>query len=167
LEHKINGQIRYSRFKLVDDTGECQVVTLAEARSIAEEEGLDIMEVATEKKDQLATCKLIDYGKYLYNQKKKQKKNKHHSSVTKEIKLGFHTAEHDVDIKHKKVKEILSKGNKVLYSMDIKGRDKSHMDIARDIMQQRLEKLSEFASFSDVKVSYGKMTRITTTLTSK
>ncbi len=129
-EHRVNERIRVPRVRLVDEHG----VMLGEmstdqARQIARERGYDLVEVAADSRPPV--CKLLDYGKYKYEQKKKQHKSKakQHVQKVKEVRLRPLTDEHDLATKIKKAKEILSGGDKVLITVFFRGREMSHKDI--------------------------------------
>ena len=134
-EHRINDRIRVLRVKVVDENG----VMLGEmatdqARTIARERGYDLVEVAAEARPPV--CKLLDYGKYKYEQKKKQhkSKSKQHIQKVKEVRLRPLTDDHDLMTKIKKAREILEHGDKVLITIFFRGREMAHKDIGRTLM---------------------------------
>ncbi|HLF95055.1 MAG TPA: translation initiation factor IF-3 [Planctomycetota bacterium] len=136
-EHRINDRIRVPRVKVVDENG----VMLGEmgadqARQIARERGFDLVEVAADARPPV--CKLLDYGKFKYEQKKQQKKSKkkQHVQVVKEVRLRPLTDDHDVATKVKKAREILEEGDKILITVFFRGREQAHKEIGRELMSR-------------------------------
>lgn len=95
---------------------------------------MDLVEVAAEADPPV--CKLLDYGKFKYRQKKKRHGQKHHRSKLKEIAIGLTTDEHDLAFKADQVRGFLEKHDKVVISMRLKGRQRAHADLAVDMMNQ-------------------------------
>jgi len=91
-------------------------------------------------------CKVLDYGKFKYREKKRQQQRKRHRREVKEIQIGLSTQEHDLAYKAKRVVEFLADHNKVLVSMKLSGREKAHGDLALEHMRsfsQRFENLAK------------------------
>ena len=134
-EHRINDRIRVPRVKVVSETGEMlgEMPTL-QALQIARERGFDLVEVAGEARPPV--CKLLDYGKYKYEQKKKSHKSKVHQHIqkVKEIRLRPLTDDHDLTTKLKKAKEFLEEGDKVLVTIFFRGREQAHKEHGREMM---------------------------------
>jgi len=117
------------------------IVTREQALQRAQEEHMDLVEVAPEADP--AVCKLMDYGKFRYRQKKRERQKQHRSQV-KEIRIGPGTQEHDLDFKADRIREFLQEHDRVLVSMSLSGRHKAHGDLA-------LERMRAFAGrFEDV-----------------
>ncbi len=118
-----------------------------EAINRAQEVGLDLVEVAP--KSNPPVCRIIDYGKWLYEQKRKQregrKKSHHHVSILKEIRLKPETDKHDLDIKVNHAKEFLEKGCRVQFTMLFRGRQILHKDRGYEILEQIAKSLEELA----------------------
>jgi translation initiation factor IF-3 len=145
-EHRINDRIRVPRVKVVDENG----VMLGEmptdqARQIARERGFDLVEVAADARPPV--CKLLDYGKYKYEQKKQQKKSKkkQHVQQIKEVRLRPLTDDHDVATKVKKAREILEEGDKILVTVFFRGREQAHKEIGRALMDRIKKDLDDIA----------------------
>jgi len=143
-EHRINDRIRVPRVKVVDENG----VMLGEmatdqARMIARERGFDLVEVAAEARPPV--CKLLDYGKFKYEEKRKKKKSakKQHVQQVKEIRLRPLTDEHDVATKVKKAREILEEGDKILITIFFRGREQAHKEIGRALIEKIKKDLDE------------------------
>ncbi|HAQ70051.1 MAG TPA: translation initiation factor IF-3 [Flavobacteriales bacterium] len=120
-EHPINENIRVPRVRIVGD-GEPQVLPTSEALTLAKEAGLDLV-IISEKADP-PVVKILDYKKFLYDQKKKQKeiKNKAQKVVVKEIRFGPNTDEHDYEFKKKHALRFLEEGSKIKAFVFFKGR---------------------------------------------
>ncbi len=145
-EHRINERIRVPRVRVVDENGAMLgELPTEQARQIAHERGYDLVEVAPEARPPV--CKLLDYGKFKYEQKKKQKKSsKQHVQQVKEVRLRPLTNEHDVATKVRKAREILEHGDKVLITIFFRGREMAHRDIGMALMgriKRELEDVSK------------------------
>lgn len=118
---RVNERISAYRVKLILSNGENQGEMLKSAAlEIAKRDGLDLVEVSG---GAIPVCKIMDYGKVLYEQRKAERSQKHAPSL-KEIKFKYATGDHDLDIKRKKVEELLEDGHKVIITMVLKGREK-------------------------------------------
>ncbi len=111
---------------------------------MAKQREIDLVEVAPQARPPV--CRLMDYGKYKYKQKKRQHGGKHkHQPQLKEIRLRPNTGEHDVEIKLKHAREFLDKKDKVSVSMRFRGREMAHTDLGRDLMMHFAEQLQDIA----------------------
>ena len=121
-EYRVNRQITAREVRIVGDDIESSVVPLQEAIKIAEEKGVDLVEISPTATPPV--CRLIDYSKFLYQQKKRQKeiKAKQVKISVKEIRFGPQTDDHDYDFKLKHAREFLTSGNKVKAYVFFKGR---------------------------------------------
>ena len=141
-----NYQIRASEVRVLNDKGEMVgIMPLKEALAKAEEDGIDLVEIAPLAKPPVA--KLIDYSKFLYQLKKKKQEEKKgaKASETKQIRFGPFIGEHDLDIKLKRAKEFLEEGNKVKFAVRFTGRQMGHQAIGKEKLDMVLEKLGELA----------------------
>ncbi|MCX7775532.1 MAG: translation initiation factor IF-3 [Rectinemataceae bacterium] len=139
---RINEQIRVREVRLIDEKGEQRgIVPTLEALKIARELGLDLVEVAPQSVPPV--CKLLNYGKFKFEQEKKIKDAKKRSKVTelKEIRMQPKIAEHDLDFKANHVREFLEDGNKVKVTIRFRGRELAHTEIGEDILKRILAKL--------------------------
>lgn len=128
--------------RLIDADGEqVGIISIAEAQRQARLAGLDLVEVSPQA--QPPVCRILDYGKYQYEQAKKEKEQKKgkKKTDTKEIKIGFKTGEHDQELKINKTEEFLKDGDKVKVMIVLRGREKAHRDLARQIIQEFLSKI--------------------------
>lgn len=114
-----------------------------EAMNLARDAGVDLVEVAPNSDPPV--CRLMDYGKWKYDQKKKEHKakTKQHQVVLKEIRMRPKIDTHDMDFKMKQAHSFLEKGSKVQFTMLFRGREMMHYELALGIFQQIAEKLSE------------------------
>lgn len=137
----INNQIRASQVRLIDETGEqLGVVPFAQAAQLAIERKLDLIQV-TEKVDP-PVCRLGDYGKYLYQEEKKEKAtHKHKISELKGIRLTFNISDHDLETKVRQAEKFLKRGDKVKIELPLRGRQKALQDFAREKIEKFLETL--------------------------
>ena len=152
-EHRINERIRVPRVKVVDENGGMLgEMPTEQARQIARERGFDLVEVAAEARPPV--CKLLDYGKYKYEEKKKQHKSKsnQHVQKVKEIRLRPLTDDHDLETKLKKAREMLEEGDKVLVTIFFRGREQAHKEHGRAMME-RIKKYLEDLSKVEHDVS--------------
>ena len=123
------------------------IVETKEALRRARGLGLDLVEVAPTSTPPV--CRIMDYGKWQYQQKRKireaHKKNQHHTTTLKEIRLRPETDKHDLTIKLKHAREFLEKGHKVQFTMFFRGRQMLHRDQGYAMLEQVTELLEELA----------------------
>ena len=151
----INNQIDADRINLILADGTMnEKISLTEAIKIAEEEGLDLVEVSNDNKG-TSICKILDYGKLMYERGKKQKKNKKNNSHLKEIKYGYNIDIHDLKVKHDKILKFLEKKYTVRYVLELKGREKSLIEEAKLKMMNNLEDFRGVAQWKDPLISKG------------
>ncbi len=121
------------------------VMAPQEALKYAEEEGLDLVEVAPNAKPPV--CRIMDYGKYKYQQSKRAqetRKKKSHSIITKkEVKLRPNTDEHDLNFKVRNIKKFLANRNRIKVSIQFKGREMTHLDLGKKMMERIAEEIKE------------------------
>lgn len=144
-ELNINDEIRATQVRLVgDNIAEPGVYSIAQALKMADEMELDLVEI-TAKADP-PVCKILDYQKYLYQQKKKAKEMKQNSTkiVIKEIRFGPNTDEHDFQFKLKHAQEFLNEGSKVKASVFFRGRSIQFADQGEKLLLRFAVELEEF-----------------------
>lgn len=137
---RVNEQIRARQVRVIDEEGEqLGIMSPEDAYKEAQERGLDLVEVAP--KAEPPVCRLIDYGKYRYQQSKRQKEaRKHQHTITvKEIKYRPKIDEHDFDFKTKHVREFLQEGNKVKITIMFRGREMAHPEFGKKILERVIE----------------------------
>ncbi len=115
-----------------------------EALAIAQEAGLDLVEVAGQARPPV--CRIMDFGKYVYEQQKKAKDSKGSSSKTKEVKFRPRVDVHDFMTKLRRAEEFLDKGNKVKLTLSFRGREMAHTEVGFDTMRRAIEDISHMAT---------------------
>ena len=159
-EYKINQEIRAKEVQLIDENGtRIGVVTIGKAVALSHEKQLDL--VCINDKAVPLLCKLMDYKKYLYDSKKKEKENKKKQNEIEvsEIRLNFAIADHDLEVKAKKIIELTSKGNEVKINLIMKGREESKSDMAMSKVNKLIELCSESSSVKKEPYKDGKFIR--------
>jgi translation initiation factor IF-3 len=130
--------------RLIDENGEqLGIMDQIEAKRIADERGLDLVEMAATAKP--PTCKLMDFGKFKYNEKKKSHGQKKGVTRRKEIKLRPKTEENDFLIKVNHARRFLGKGHKVLVTMVYRGRETVHLDLGKEVLIRFAKALEDCA----------------------
>ncbi len=154
--HRINEYIIADPVRLVGDNVEQGVYPLDEALKIAEELELDLVEVSP--KAEPPVCKITDYRKYLYDQKKKAKELKSTAVKTdiKEIRFGPNTDEHDVNFKLKHAEKFIEEGHKVRAYVFFRGRTIIYKERGELLLLQFAEKLNEVAKLEQLPKMEGK-----------
>jgi len=139
----VNENIRAKEVRLVAGEGEhFGVVPIKKAMEVAKERGLDLVQVTDNVEPPV--CKVIDYGKYAYEEnKKKKKQEKANKPQVKSIRLGFSISDHDMETRIKSAEKFLNGGDSVKIVLPLKGRQKALQDVAREKMNRFLEKLQE------------------------
>lgn len=142
--HRINEQIRISPIRLIDAEGQpLGVVPTLQAMEKAREAGMDLVEVAPNERPPV--CKILDYGKFRYEQSRKANKSKVHQQKLKEVRVRPKTGDHDVDVKINAVRKFLEHKDKVLLSVQFRGRELQHIEEGKRVLDQMLEKLADVA----------------------
>jgi translation initiation factor IF-3 len=129
--------------RLVDDNGAVLIIPIEEARRSADERGLDLVEVAPDADPPV--CRLMDFGKFKYEQNKKARDavRKHHVQKVKEIRLTPKTEEHDVETKIRHSRDFILHGDKVMVNMFFKGREIVHQEFGRTTMEKFIKALED------------------------
>jgi translation initiation factor IF-3 len=143
-ENRINDLIRATEVRLIDDQGaQVGVVPIADAQALAREKDLDLVEIAPDAKPPV--CKIMDYGKFLFQQKKKsaEAKKKQKVIVVKEVQFRPRIDEHDFNFKKNHVLRFLEDGDKVKAIVRFRGREMAHMELGRAVLDRLLEEVKE------------------------
>lgn len=152
---RINDQIRISPVRLVGADGEqLGIVPTSEALELARQANLDLVEVAAQEKPPV--CKILDYGKFRYQQSHKQKKTKTHQAKLKEIRLRPKTDDHDIDTKINQARKFLQHKDKVKVNVMFRGREMQHTEEGKRIMATILERLEDVAKIEREPLMEGK-----------
>ena len=154
---RINREIKAKEVRLINYNGEnAGVVSLAEALKIAQEVGLDLIEISPQVTPPV--CKVLDYGKYKYEMQKKKNEAKKNQKVVsiKELKLRPMIDTHDYEVKVKQAKKFLAQGDKVKFTMRYKGREMSANDLGKEILNKLLEDLDGLCKVDSAPMMEGK-----------
>ena len=146
-ELQINEEIRDKEVRLIDENGNQQGVVHSDvALRMAEEAGLDLVKIAPQATPPV--CKIIDYGKYRFEQAKREKEAKKNQRVVeiKEIRLSLNIDTHDFETKRNHAIRFLNDGNKVKVSIRFRGREMGHPELGADIMKRFAESLADTAN---------------------
>jgi len=141
---RINEQIWAKEMRVIGEDGQqIGVVSREEALKLAQEKELDLIEISSNSNPII--CRITDYDKFRFRLAKKEKEQRLKSKKVdlKEVRLGVRTGEHDLAFKRNKVIEFLKAGKKVKIEIFLKGREHTHRDLARVIIENFLKKLAE------------------------
>lgn len=149
-DHRINDKIRAKEVRLVGDNVEMGVYSVNEALRIAEDQGLDLVEISA--KAEPPVCKVIDYKKFLYEKKKKQKEIKQntHKTVIKEVRFTPNTDDHDFDFKMNHAEKFLKEGAKVKAYVQFKGRGILFKERGELMLLKLAESLKDYGSLEQM-----------------
>ncbi|MFV0247803.1 MAG: translation initiation factor IF-3 [Tenacibaculum sp.] len=156
-QHRINEKIRYvDKVRLVGDNIEAGIYSLAKAKAIARELGLDLVEIS--QKAMPPVCKIIDYKKFLYEQKKKEKalKAKATKVIVKEIRFGPQTDEHDYEFKKKHAIKFLQDGAKLKAFVFFKGRSIIFKEQGQILLLKLAQELENYGKVEQMPKLEGK-----------
>ncbi len=145
---RINEEIRADSVRLIDSDGNQHgVIPLAKALEMAREAGSDLVEIAPNANPPV--CKVLDYGKYKFEQEKRQKESrkKQKQLRLKEIRMQPKIEKHDLEFKSKHVQEFLDEGNKVKVTIRFRGRELAHTELGKVVLDRLVENLDK-GSFS-------------------
>lgn len=154
--HNINERIKADPIRLVGDNVEQGIFDLSKALSMAREQELDLVEISPNA--QPPVCKIMDYRKFLYEQKKKAKELKANQAKTdiKEIRFGPNTDEHDINFKLKHAEKFISEGHKVRAYVFFRGRSIVFKERGELLLLKFAESLSEIAKLEQLPKMEGK-----------
>ena len=145
--HQLNEEIRDSEIRLIGVTGEqLGIMSAAQALKIADERGLDLVKISPQAKPPV--CKLMDYGKFRFEQSKREKearKNQHTVEI-KEVRMSPGIDVGDFNTKLKNAQKFLSEGNRVKVSVRFRGREMAHTEIGRDLLLRFAGQVKEIAA---------------------
>jgi translation initiation factor IF-3 len=144
--HKINYEIKALQIRVVDAEGAMLgILTRNEAIKIAEEREMDLVEIAPQANPPV--CKIIDYGKFTYELQKKEKlqKKNQQQQLMKEIRFKWRTDTHDFNFKTRHAREFLEEGNKVKASVVFRGREITHQEIGKELLERFIAELKDIA----------------------
>lgn len=142
---RINDEIRAAQVRVIKPDNEHEITTSERALKIAESFNLDLVEVAPGAKPPV--CKVIDYGKFMYEKKKKEKeaKKKQHTITVKELRFRPNTDDHDLEFKTRHAREFLEAGDKVKATVQFRGRDMLYTEKGELLLLQLAKNLEDIA----------------------
>ncbi|MFZ5766082.1 MAG: translation initiation factor IF-3 [Thermodesulfobacteriota bacterium] len=155
---RVNELIKEPEIRVISDEGQqLGIMRVKEAMAIAEEAGLDLVEISPNAEPPV--CRIMDYGKYRYEQSKKQAEAKKKQTVVevKEIKLRPKTEKHDLDFKIRNIRKFLAQKNKVKVTMRFRGREIVYADtIGMALLNQIAESLEDVATITQAPIMEGR-----------
>lgn len=147
INYRVNRQIKATQVRVVDAEGkQVGIMNLEDALKLAEEAGLDLVEVAPNANPPV--CKILDYGKFKYAEQKKEAQARKNRSIiqVKEIRLRYNTDIGDLETKLKLAEKFLEEGNKVKFNMRFKGRELNFVELGQKKFDFIVERLSSIAN---------------------
>ena len=155
---RINKRIVAREIRVISADGEqLGILATEDALAVAEEQGMDLVEVSAESRPPV--CRIMDYGKYKYTQKKKQQsaKKRASSQSLKEVKLRPKTEEHDYQFKLKHITRFLLEGNKAKVTIRFRGREMAHKNIGIEMLRRIIADLGELATVASEPMMEGRL----------
>lgn len=146
-ELQINEQIRDREIRLVDSDGsQLGVMPLQKARELAEQLNLDLVKIAPQATPPV--CKIIDYGKFRFEQSKREKEQRKNQRTVeiKEVRLSLNIDTHDFETKRNHAVRFIGEGNKVKASIRFRGREMGHPELGQEIMRRFAESMADVAN---------------------
>jgi translation initiation factor IF-3 len=135
--YRLNNRITAPKIRLIDETGRyLGIFDTAQAIIMAQEKGLDLVEI--DPKAEPPVAKIIDFGQFKYQLAKKAKKEKTKKTELKTIRLSLRTGRHDLLLKAEQTKKFLNDGHSVKIELNLKGREKMHTDLAENVINNLL-----------------------------
>lgn len=146
-QQQINEEIRDREVRLVDtDGGQLGIMSAAEAQRLAYDRNLDLVKIAPQATPPV--CKIMDFGKYRFEQQKRDKEAKKNQKVVeiKEIRLSLNIGDHDFETKVGHAQNFLKDGNKVKASIRFRGREMAHASMGNEVMDRFAQQLADLSS---------------------
>ncbi|MEO0096021.1 MAG: translation initiation factor IF-3 [candidate division WOR-3 bacterium] len=143
---KVNNEISAEKVKLVDENRQYMgIFDLAIALRIARERGYDLVEVSPDA--QPPVCRLMDFGRYVYEKKRQERESRKHQHQTqvREMRFSMKISEHDYKVKLNKIKEFLEKGDRVKIKLRLRGREILHANMGLNLLEQVINDLKDIA----------------------
>ncbi|MGF1671810.1 MAG: translation initiation factor IF-3 [Balneolaceae bacterium] len=152
----MNDEIRASKVRVIKPDEEHEIVDIQRAIEIAESYGLDLVEIAPKAKPPV--CKVIDFGKFMYEKKKKEKeaKKKQHTIQVKELRFRPNTDDHDLEFKTRHAREFLEGGDKLKATVQFRGRDMLYTEKGKELLDNLAEELSDISSIESKPTMEGR-----------
>ena len=147
LDHQLNEEIRDKELRVIGaDGSQLGIMSAAQANAIAEEQGLDLVKISPNAVPPV--CKVMDYSKYCFDQKKREKEARKNQRVVeiKEIRMSPSIDTNDLNTKVKAAQKFLNDGNRVKVSVRFRGREMAHTDLGEKLLMDFADKCAEIAS---------------------
>jgi translation initiation factor IF-3 len=154
---QINERIRFPKIRVIDtDGGQLGIMIPQEAIELAEEKELDLV-LISDKADP-PVCRIMDYGKYKFEQEKKAReaRKKQHTADVKEVKMRYKIEEHDYNVRVKQAERFLKDGDKVKATVMFRGREIQHSDLAEDLLKRMATDLEPFGELQQAPKKEGR-----------
>jgi translation initiation factor IF-3 len=155
---KVNREIRAPKVRVIDHLGgQVGIIPIYEALAMAEEQGLDLVEIVPGSNPPV--CKIMNFGKFRYDQSKREKENKkaQHQIKVKEIKLKPNIDVHDLETKTRHARDFLTSGNKVKITCTFRGREMMHPEIGEKIVRDMCQELEDISTPESPAKMMGRM----------
>jgi len=154
-KQRVNDQIRVTPIRVVAaDGAQLGIIATDEALEEARRAGLDLVEVAPNERPPV--CRIMDYGKFKYQQKKRQHKGHSHHTKIKEIRVRPKTGEHDINVKVNKAREFLEHKDKVIVTVIFRGRENAHKEEGRRVLDRILAQLEDVSKMESRPTDHGR-----------
>jgi translation initiation factor IF-3 len=142
---RLNNEIRAPRIRLIKPDGEHEITSSERALELADRFNLDLVEIAPDAEPPV--CKIMDFGKYLFEKKKKEReaKKKQHVIQIKELRFRPHTDDHDMEFKTRHAREFLQSGDKVKATVQFRGRDMMYAERGEVLLNQLADSLKDIS----------------------
>lgn len=154
---QINERIRFPKIRVIDTDGaQLGIMPPLEALQLAEEKELDLV-LISDKADP-PVCRVMDYGKYKFEQEKKAReaRKKQHTADVKEVKMRYKIEEHDYNVRVKQAERFLKDGDKVKATVMFRGREIQHSDLAEDLLKRMATDLEPFGELQQAPKKEGR-----------
>lgn len=153
--HRINEQIRITPIRVIGAEGaQLGIMPTEQAMQMAREADLDLVEVAPTERPPV--CRIMDFGKFKYQLKKKQSKNHHPQQKIKEIRVRPKTGDHDIEVKVNHAREFLTHKDKVIVTVVFRGRELAHIEEGQKVVKHVIESLADIGKIESPPSQQGK-----------
>lgn len=164
VQQRVNEHIRVTPVRVISDEGvQLGILPVDEAIKAARKVNLDLVEVAPNERPPV--CRIMDFGKFKYEQKKRAHKAHPHQIKIKEIRVRPKTGDHDIEVKVNRARDFLEHKDKVIVTVQFRGRELAHIDEGRRVIDQIIAQLADVSKVEAAPVHHGR--RMICTLTPK
>ena len=154
-KQRINEEIRITPIRVISDNGDqLGIISTEDALREARRAGLDLVEVAPNERPPV--CRITDFGKFKYQQKKRQHRGHTHQTKIKEIRFRPKTGTHDIQVKVNRARDFIKHNDKVIISVIFRGREMAHVEEGRRVLGEVLEQLEDVAKVESSPSQHGR-----------